>query len=199
MYATLSQFKNYLWIASTDTTNDEILTLILASSWQQINKICGVDSFLEADYTETIDARKIYINSFWYNIFLKNKPVTAIKEIDGETYSGVQGTDYMIAEQRRAIFKSFDSNLDFGFFTIKYTAWYESTAIPNDLTMIEIMIACGNLPDALKEQYHVGISSYKLWDEQITFGAKSSSQSSDDLYFSFTKLLDKYKNFTLAI
>jgi hypothetical protein len=53
---------------------------------------------------------------------VKNKPVSSIDEIDGETYSGVKGVDYMVASQRRIIFKEFDSDCKFGFVTIKYTA-----------------------------------------------------------------------------
>jgi hypothetical protein len=210
MYSSLSQFKSYLWIPSSDTSKDEQLTMILNSACATINKICWVDSFDEWTYEEEIDARKIYINSFWYNIFLKNKPVSSIDKINGENYSGVKGSDYMISQQRRAIFKKFDWINDFWFVTITYTAWYNRARtewqttiddLPDDLKMLEMMVACWYLPDNLKEEYHVWISSYKLWDEQIVFGAKSSAntQSADDLYFSFSYMIDKYKNFNLAI
>lgn len=206
MYSSLSQFKSYLWIPSSDTSKDEQLTLILNWACATINKICGVDSFDEWTYEEEIDARKIYINSFWYNIFLKNKPVSSINKINGEDYSGVKGSDYMVSQQRRVIFKKFDAINDFWFVNINYTSWYNRNnqwvdELPDDLKMLEMMVACWLLPDSLKEEYHVWISSYKLWDEQIVFGAKNSAntQSSEDMYFSFSYLIDKYKNFNLAI
>ena len=96
MYSSLSQFKDYIGIAQSDTSQDEMLTLLLNSACEQINHLCGVDSFDQDTYEEQIDARKIYVNSFWYNIFVKNKPVSSIDEIDGETYSGVKGVDYMV-------------------------------------------------------------------------------------------------------
>lgn len=206
MYSSLSQFKSYLWIPSSDTSKDEQLTMILNWACSTINKICGVDSFDAWTYEEEIDARKIYINSFWYNIFLKNKPVSSINKINGEDYSGVKGSDYMVSQQRRVIFKKFDAINDFWFVNINYTSWYNRNnqwvdELPDDLKMLEMMVACWLLPDSLKEEYHVWISSYKLWDEQIVFGAKSSAntQSSEDMYFSFSYLIDKYKNFNLAI
>lgn len=206
MYSSLSQFKSYLWIPSSDTSKDEQLTMILNWACATINKICGVDSFDKNSYEEEIDARKIYINSFWYNIFLKNKPVSSIDKINGEDYSGVKGSDYMVSQQRRVIFKKFDAINDFWFVNINYTSWYNRNnqwvdELPDDLKMLEMMVACWLLPDSLKEEYHVWISSYKLWDEQIVFGAKSSAntQSSEDMYFSFSYLIDKYKNFNLAI
>jgi hypothetical protein len=206
MYSSLSQFKSYLWIPSSDTSKDDQLTMILNWACVIINKICGVDSFDEWTYEEEIDARKIYINSFWYNIFLKNKPVSSINKINGEDYSGVKWSDYMVSQQRRVIFKKFDAINDFWFVNINYTSWYNRNnqwvdELPDDLKMLEMMVACWLLPDSLKEEYHVWISSYKLWDEQIVFGAKSSAntQSSEDMYFSFSYLIDKYKNFNLAI
>ena len=206
MYSSLSQFKSYLGIPSSDTSKDAQLTMILNWACATINKICGVDSFDEWTYEEEIDARKIYINSFWYNIFLKNKPVSSINKINGEDYSGVKGSDYMVSQQRRVIFKKFDAINDFWFVNINYTSWYNRNnqwvdELPDDLKMLEMMVACWLLPDSLKEEYHVGISSYKLWDEHIVFGARNSAntQSSDDMYFSFSYLIDKYKNFNLAI
>ena len=72
--------------------------------------------------------------------------------------------------------------------------------LPDDLKLMEMMLACGNLPDNMKTDLSIGISSYKLWDEQITFGGKTTStQNMDDLYFSFTVMLWKFKNFTLAV
>lgn len=209
MYSSLAQFKAYIGIDQADTSKDTMLTMLLKSAEETLNHLCGVDSFDLWDYEENIDLRKLYVNAFWYNIFLKNKPVQSIEEINWTDYSGVKWTDYMVANQRRVIFKSFDADSDFWFVTIKYKAWYDRARVdgqttvddlPDDLKLMEMMIACGNLPDEMKTDLNIGVSSYKLWDEQITFGAKTSStQNMDDLYFSFTAMLWKFKNFTLAV
>lgn len=208
MYSSLSQFKAYLWIDSADTTKDSQLTLALNSACELLNHLCGVDSFDQWEYEEQIDLRKVYTNSFWYNIFLKNKPVQGISKINGSDYSWVRWTDYMVANQRRIIFKSLDVNSDFGFITINYTAWYDRARVdgqttvddlPDDLKLMEMILACWKLSDEIKSELNIWVSSYKLWDEQIVYGWKTTEQSIDDIYFSFKIMLDKFKNFTLAI
>ena len=200
MYASLSQFKDYIWICQADTEKDSELQLLLDSAWNQINKLCGVDSFLSRTYEEDIDIRKIYTNAFWYNLFLKNKPVSAIIQINNNAYTGEKWVDYMVANQRRVIFKEFDYEAPFGFINIEYIAWYSGWDIPDDLRLIEMMIACGNLPESMKLEHNIWVSSYKLWDEQIVLWSKSSTwTTADDNYFSFRMMLDKFKNFTLAI
>lgn len=208
MYSSLLQFKAYLWIGSSDTTKDSQLTLALNSACELLNHLCGVDSFDQWEYEEEIDLRKVYTNSFWYNIFLKNKPVQSILKINGSDYSWVKWTDYMVANQRRIIFKSLDTNSDFGFVTIKYKAWYDRARVdgqttvddlPDDLKLMEMILACWKLSDEIKSELNIGVSSYKLWDEQIVYGWKTTEQSIDDIYFSFKIMLDKFKNFTLAI
>lgn len=204
MYSSLSQFKAYLWIDSADTTKDSQLTLALNSACDLLNHICGVDSFDQWGYEEQIDLRKVYTNSFWYNIFLKNKPVQSISKINGSDYSWTKWTDYMVANQRRIIFKSLDVNSDFGFITINYTAWYNRSnqwvdELPDDLKLMEMILACWKLSDELKSELNIWVSSYKLWDEQIVYGWKVTDQTVDEIYFSFKIMLDKFKNFTLAI
>lgn len=205
MYSSLAQFKAYIGIDQADTSKDTMLTMLLKSANATLNHLCGVDSFDLWDYEENIDLRKVYTNAFGYNIFLKNKPVQSIKEINGTNYDGTKWTDYMVTNQRRVIFKSFNCNSDFWFITIKYSAWYNRNnewvdELPDDLKLMEMMLACGNLPDQMKTDLSIWISSYKLWDEQIVFGSKTSStQNMDDLYFSFTVMLWKFKNFTLAV
>jgi hypothetical protein len=34
--------------------------------------------------------------------------------------------------------------------------------LPDDLKLMEMMLACGNLPDNMKTDLSIGISSYKL-------------------------------------
>ena len=199
MYSTLAQFKEYLWIDSSDTSQDSTLTIVLNSANAKLNNICWVDSFAKWTFTQTIEARWIYESPRWIEFFLKNKPVVSIDKLDWESYSWIKWTDYLVIYDRRIITKKIDLN-DWNMLDIEYTAWYQT--IPDDLKLLEMMIACWLLPDSLKSQCMIGISEYKLWDETIKFWSKTSSNwaySEDDVYFSFTTLLNRYKNFILPV
>jgi len=54
MYASLTLFKNYLWIDASDTSSDDILTFYLNSANAIINKYCGVKSFDKTQYEEVV-------------------------------------------------------------------------------------------------------------------------------------------------
>lgn len=201
MYSTLAQFKSYLWIDVLDTSHDVLLTQILNSAEMKLNHLCWVDSFEKWKRTQTIESRWIFDTARWLEFYLKNKPVESIDSMNWETYEWEKWTDYLIIYDRRAIFKKLNLN-DRWMIEVEYTAWYET--IPDDLKLLEMMLWCAELPDSMKSEYWVWLSSYKLWDEQITFWVKSYSNwnswmTSDDICFSFTALLDKYKNFNLPL
>lgn len=212
MYSTLSQFKSYLWIDSSDTSQDTLLTQILNSANLKLNNLCWVDSFDLWTYTQTIESRWIYESSRWIEFFLKNKPVQSIDKMNWVNYEWTKWTDYLVIYDRRIITKKVSLN-DWNMLEIEYTAWYDRNlqvewsettidTLPDDLKLLEMMIACWLLPDSLKSQCMIGISEYKLWDETIKFWSKTSSNwavSEDDIYFSFTTLLNKYKNFYLPV
>lgn len=212
MYSTLAQFKQYLWIDSTDTSQDTLLTQILNSANLKLNNLCWVDSFDLWTYTQTIEARWIYESSRWIEFFLKNKPVQSIDKMNWVNYEWTKWTDYLVIYDRRIITKKVSLN-DWNMLEIEYTAWYDRNlqvewsettidTLPDDLKLLEMMIACWLLPDSLKSQCMIGISEYKLWDETIRFWSKTSSNwavSEDDVYFSFTTLLNKYRNFILPV
>ena len=198
-YSTLAEFKSYLWIASTDTSQDDVLTQCLSVANSKLNHLCWVDSFAQWSQTQIIEKRWIFDTARWLEFYLKNKPVSAITKLNWTSYEWTKWTDYLIIYDRRAIFKKLPLN-DWWMLEVEYTAWYST--IPDDLKLLEMMIACAELPDWLKSEYWVWISSYKLWDEQITFWSKwnwTSSMTKDDMYFSFSTLLDKYKNFNLPL
>lgn len=198
MYSNLTLFKQYLGIDVSDTTNDVLLTQFLNSATSKINNLCWVDSFDEWEYTEEIDWRKVIATSRWFEIYLKNKPVQQIEQINWVEYTWVHGTDYMIIYDRRIILKEVSLN-DFWFVNIKYKAWYNRNnewvdELPDDLKLMEMMLASG----MWQQHNYEWVSSYKLGDESITFGNKGDA-SADDQYFTFTTLLNKYKNFILPV
>jgi len=198
MYSNLTLFKQYLGIDVNDTTNDVLLTQFLNSATSKINNLCWVDSFDEWEYTEEIDWRKVIATSRWFEIYLKNKPVQQIEQINWVEYTWVHGTDYMIIYDRRIILKEVSLN-DFWFVNIKYKAWYNRNnewvdELPDDLKLMEMMLASG----MWQQHNYEWVSSYKLGDESITFGSKGDA-SADDQYFTFTTLLNKYKNFILPV
>ncbi len=195
MYSTLAQFKEYIWIDSTDTTYDTLLTNMLDSAWAKLNNLCWVDSFLKWTQTETIEKRWIYYTPRWLEFYLKNKPVVSINKMNWENYSWVKWTDYLVMYDRRCIFKKLTLN-DRWMIELEYTAWYET--IPYDIQLLEMMLASW----IRQEHNNEWVQRYKLWDEEITFWSKSwvyGNMTSDDIYFSFTTLLNKYKNFNLPI
>lgn len=189
MYSSLAQFKTYLGI--TDNSKDEILTNFLNSACDIINNYLGVKSLVAGDYEELIDERGIYSNNYGLCFYVKWKPVNTVLEINGETYEGEKWVDYLVVNDRELIFKKLPSTT-MGFLKVKYNAWYETA--PNDIQLAEMMLASG-----LYQQHgNEGVNSYKLWDEQIVFGSKSSSDGDSDLaYFKVKTLLDKYKSFNL--
>lgn len=61
-------------------------------------------------------------------MYLTNKPVQSILQIDGADYNGVLGVDYIIAQDRKVIFKNLTVNDNFGFMKIKYKWGYDRQA-----------------------------------------------------------------------
>ena len=193
-YSTLSQFKEYLGIAASDTSQDSLLTEFLNASYSKLNNICGVDSFNKWTYTQIIGKRWIFETARWLEFYLKNKPVSSIDKINEESV-WEKWTDYLIIYDRRAVFKKLTLD-ERWFLNVEYTAWYQT--IPDDLKLLEMMLWSW----MYQEHGNEWVSSYKLWDEQITFGNRTSNNGTitpDDQYFSFTALLDKYKNFNLPL
>ena len=194
-YSTLAQFKDYLWISQSDTSQDTLLTQFLNASYSKLNHICWVDSFEKWTRTQVIEKRWIFDTARWLEFYLKNKPVASIDKINWSTESLTKWTDYLIIYDRRAVFKKLELD-DWWMLNIEYTAWYQT--IPDDLKLMEMMLASWMYMKEWKE----GVSSYKLWDETITFWTISWNNwimTPDDQYFSFTALLDKYKNFNLPL
>ena len=191
MYSNLELFKQYIGVSGND--QDQLLTSFLKTAYQKINKLCGVDSFLLKDREQMVDLRAIVESSRGLEVYLKNKPVKQIKKINGEVYSGIKGKDYLVIYDRRVIFQRLPLN-DFWFLSFEYEAWYNEQDIPDDLKLMEMMIASG----MWQQHWNEWVQSYKLGDEQIVFGSAIGG-SADDQFFSFQTLLNKYKNFNLPV
>lgn len=191
MYSTLEQFKQYLWLDVSDTSQDAMLTSFLNTANAKLNNLCWVDSFARWTYTQTVEARWIYESPRWFEFYLKNKPVVSIDKMNWES----DVWDYLVIYDRRIITKKISLN-DWNMLDIEYTAWYET--IPDDLKLLEMMIASW----LRQEHNYEWVSEYRLWDETIKFWSKTWNNwvlSPDDIYFSFTTLLNKYKNFYLPV
>jgi len=194
-YSTLAQFKAYLWMDESDTSQDTLLTSFLNSANEKLNNLCWVDSFSLWTQKQTIESRWIYDSPRWLEFYLKNKPVVSIDKINWEATPRVKWTDYLVIYDRRIICKKIALN-DWWMAEIEYTAWYQT--IPDDLKLMEMMLASW----MRQEHNYEWVQSYRLWDESITFGSKTWSNwtlTPDDQYFSFSTLLNKYKNFNLPI
>lgn len=191
MYSTLEQFKQYLWLDVSDTSQDAMLTSFLNTANAKLNNLCWVDSFARWTYTQTVEARWIYESPRWFEFYLKNKPVVSIDKMNWES----DVWDYLVIYDRRIITKKISLN-DWNMLEIQYTAWYQT--IPDDLKLLEMMIASW----LRQEHNYEWVSEYRLWDETIKFWSKTWNNwilSPDDIYFSFTTLLNKYKNFYLPV
>lgn len=191
MYSNLELFKQYIGVSGNE--QDQLLTSFLKTAYQKINKLCWVDSFLLKDREQMVDMKAIVESSRGLEVYLKNKPVKQIKKINGEAYAGVRGKDYLVIYERRVIFQSLPLN-DFWFLTFEYEAWYDESDLPDDLKLMEMMIASG----MWQQHWNEWVQSYKLGDEQIVFGSANGG-SADDQFFSFQTLLNKYKNFNLPV
>ena len=104
------------------------MTSILKSAEELLNKLCGVTTFDQTEDEELVDLRKVYTNYYGLNMYLTNKPVQSILQIDGADYNGVLGVDYIIAQDRKVIFKNLSVNDNFGFIKIKYKWGYDRQA-----------------------------------------------------------------------
>lgn len=191
MYATLQQFKSYLNI--TDSSQDTLLQIFLNSAGSIINNYCWVDSFALGDYEELIPVKGIYDNEYGLYFFVKNKPVNTVKELNNSVYEGIKGTDYLVINQRELIFKKLP-NPPMGQLQIKYNAWFQ--AIPDELQLVEMIIASW-----LRQQHgKENVTSYKLGDEQIVFGSRTTSWEDGDVaYFRVKTYLDSLKCFNLPV
>ena len=183
-----------MWIASSDTSQDSLLSEILNASYSKLNHICWVDSFSKWNYTQLIEKRWVFDTARWLEFYLKNKPVSSINKINNQSV-WTKWTDYLIIYDRRAVFKSLELD-DRWFLNVEYTAWYET--IPDDLKLLEMMLWSW----IYQQHWNEWVQSYRLWDETITFWTITWinwTMTPDDQYFSFTALLDKYKNFNLPL
>jgi len=204
-YATLEELKQYLWI--TDNTNDNVLTEMLNTSYLLLNHLIWVDTMNLTTGVEFIEQNKLYTNWLQDWFYLTNKPVLSINKVWWENYSWVKWTDYMVIYDRKVLFNriNFLDKIKFWLLEVEYTWWYNRDndwvdELPDDLKLMQMMLVWW----MWNSKWMEWVSSYKIWDESITFGSRTrtvdgntSIQTSDDIYFSFRILLNRYKTFNL--
>lgn len=196
-YATLAELKQYLWIS--DDTNDNILTEMLNTSYLQLNHLIWVDTMNLTTGVEYIEQDKLYTNWLQERFYLTNKPVSIITKIWWENYQWVKWTDYMVIYDRKILFNrmTFLDKIKFWLLEVEYTWWYNRDnewvdELPDDLKLMQMMLVWW----MRNSKWMEWVSSYKIWDESITFWSVNW-QSADEVYFSFKLLLNRYKTFNL--
>lgn len=202
MYSSLAEFKNYIWVY--DDSIDSQLLLFLNSANSLLNKLLNIDSFDEWIIDENIKLDSSFSWSFSWSwlisIYLRNKPVKEILEINDSVYSW----NYLIVNDRKIIFN--DNSLyskinSFWFIKVKYRYWYNRgntwewiDELPYDIKLMEMMLASW----FYQNKWFEWVNSYKLWDEQIVFW-NNNWISSDNMFFKFKCLYDKRKCFNLPM
>ena len=196
-YATLAELKQYLWIS--DDTNDNILTEMLNTAYLQLNHLIWVDTMNLTTGVEYIEQDKLYTNWLQERFYLTNKPVSIITKIWWENYQWVKWTDYMVIYDRKILFNrmTFLDKIKFWLLEVEYTWWYNRDnewvdELPDDLKLMQMMLVWW----MRNSKWMEWVSSYKIWDESITFWSVNW-QSADEVYFSFKLLLNRYKTFNL--
>lgn len=200
-YATLTDLKKYLWISWTD--NDTILTEMLNSAYLVLNHLIWVDTLNLTTGVEYIEQNKLYTNWLQEWFYLTNKPVSVITKIWWVNYSWVKWIDYMVIYDRKILFNRMDflDKIKFWLLEVEYTWWYNRARIdwqttvddlPDDIKLMQMMLVWWMWNSKGMEW----VSSYKIWDESITFWS-INWQSADEVYFSFKMLLNRYKSFNL--
>ena len=182
-YITLSEAKTYLGI--TDTTQDTKLTLII--DWVQDIIVNFIGDISTSDKTENLSLCDIWRCS---QVYLKNKPVTAIKKINWVSYTWVLNTDYLI-ENNKAIINDlyqYLTNLKFNMFSIEYTAGY--TTIPDDVKLAMLTLTAQEFN---KKDWTV-VKGYKLWPRTVDFD--NTLWQAEWTLNSIKGILSSYKSFT---
>lgn len=112
--------------------------------------------------------------------------MTAIKKLNGITYTGVLGTDYIIENLRKVTFKQIAEYLTgFWWDSIEFIYTAGFSTIPSDIKMAELMIASSmHATRGANNSY----SAYQIGDERVTFKSKTDA---DDVM----RLLKPYRTF----
>lgn len=193
----LAETKIYLRIDPSDTSQDDILNLLIASVDALVKKIIG--DIEQGDKTEEVNICEINNNCCGTQacVLFKNIQVTEIKEINGQTYNGVLWTDYFIREpnDRKVCFNDLsdytqDDDDDPCYVTFLYESWYAST--PSDLKLAVLKMIAG----LYAEESGKPVTSYKVWDVAVTFANPAWQNNADASYSTVNSILSQYQTFT---
>lgn len=183
-YVSVAELKSFLGIPVLDTSKDALLQIYLDSAEDTINRYLGVDTMASSDVTERIKECDLLRRYDGVRFFVRKRPVTAIKKIEGVTYSGTEGVDFIIENLRGIVIKNLTNYLigiKFQTFEIIYTAGY--TTIPGSIKMAEMILAASLSTNSGGNSAY---QSYAIGEEKVVF-------RSQEEYLSVLNSLDQFK------
>lgn len=190
MIVTLAEVKIFLWIDASDTSQNDLLNLLINSMDAVVKSVIGdIESSQKTVTFELCDIKRCLSEVC---LLAPDINITAVNQINWTNYTWVLWTDYFIRKpsNRNICFKTLESyiNYDSGYIDITYTSWYAS--IPEDIVYATLnLISLSYNTDKWQtvKSYKVGDVSVSLW----------SSEQTDTIIDSVNSILSRYKTFTL--
>ena len=182
-YITIQEYIKFDWGTTLDSNTSSKIQMYIDSTTEIINAVTG--DLTSSDKTEQVSMEDIIqtANDF-PTLQLKNINVTAVKTINGNTFTGVEDVDWQIIPPMKSRFvcrylTTYLSWLLYKTFKIVYTSWF--TDIPNDIKQLQYML----IKWEMSKEWNQEVKSYSLWPRSITF------KDSKD-FDSVMKILSKY-------
>lgn len=201
VYTTTTKVK--LMLGITWSWADALLTQMIADAGTTVDTLLNIDWFDEATITEQVPKKQIRFGQYGVRIYLKNFNVSSLVSIDWNAYTWVLWTDYKIKYSRMIEIKDFVSSLpsdqEFSSLDVEYVYWYDRTPtdlLPANVELMTRLLVVGEYTFMYPTWYNAsalwtitggwnGISSYKLWEEAISWKWSGNSSSGWSSFTSF--------------